>query len=333
MVFSKANKEEATVILRSLNTYAQWSRQRINFSKSAIFYSKNCKPSIKTAINDILKLPLIPAHAKYLGIPLFLDGKKRDSFIDLKERILAKVTGWKARLLSQAAKTTLIKSVANAIPSYLMSIFLLPKSLCLEINSILRKFWWGFPQDKKHNLSFLSWEKICQPKALGGLGICSMEFINSSLLARLGWKMLSNEPLLWVEALRGKYLKHGISFLDAPSNPSLSWIWKGLIKNRKVVEKGACWSISDGTDIHIWNSPWIPSMPSFKPRPNVNLVDFSDYSVADLMLPGVRLWNVDLLGDLFDLTIVRNIIGIHIPRTRGADKWSWAPSPSGLFFC
>jgi hypothetical protein len=46
-----------------------------------------------------------------------------------------------------------------------------------------------------------------------------MEFINSSLLARMGWKMLSNEPLLWVEALRGKYLKHGISFLDAPSNP------------------------------------------------------------------------------------------------------------------
>jgi hypothetical protein len=118
-----------------------------------------------------------------------------------------------------------------------MSLFFLPKSLCLEINSILRKFWWGFPQDKKHNLS---WEKICQPKALGGLGICSMEFINSSLLARLSWKMLSNEPLLWVKALIGKYLKHGISFLDAPSNPSSSWIWKGLIKNRKVVEKGAC---------------------------------------------------------------------------------------------
>jgi hypothetical protein len=91
---------------------------------------------------------------------------------------------------------SLIKLVANDIPSYLMSLFLLPKSLCLEINSVLRKFWWGFPQDKKHYLSFLSWEKICQPKALRGLGICSMEFINNSLLARLGWKMLSNEPLL-----------------------------------------------------------------------------------------------------------------------------------------
>jgi hypothetical protein len=197
----------------------------------------------------------------------------------------------------------------------------------------LRKFWWGFPQEKKHNLFFFFffWEKICQPKALGGLGICSMEFINNSLLACMGWKMLSNEPSLWIEALRGKYLKHGTSVLDAPSNLSSSWIWKGLLKNRKVVEKGACWSISDGSNIHIWDSPWIPSMTSFKPRPNENLVDFPDYSIANLMLPGDRLWNVDLLGDLFDLTTVRNILGIHIPRTIGADKWSWAPSPLGLF--
>ena len=143
--------------------------------------------------------------------------------------------------------------------------------------------------------------------------------------------MLSNEPLLWVEALRGKYLKHGISFLDAPSIPSASWIWKGLIKNRIVVEKGVCWSILDGSNINIWDSPWIPSMPSFKPRPNVNLVDFPDFSVADLLLPGSRLWNVDLLGDLFDPPTVRNILSIHIPRSSGIDKWSWAPSPSGLF--
>jgi hypothetical protein len=50
-----------------------------------------------------------------------------------------------------------------------MSLFLLPKSFCVEINYILRKFWWGFPQEKKHNLSLLSWGSICQPKALGGL--------------------------------------------------------------------------------------------------------------------------------------------------------------------
>jgi hypothetical protein len=31
-----------------------------------------------------------------------------------------------------------------------------------------------------------------------------MEFLNNSLLARLGWKLTLNEPLLWVDALKRK---------------------------------------------------------------------------------------------------------------------------------
>jgi hypothetical protein len=49
------------------------------------------------------------------------------------------------------------------------------------------------------------------------------------------------------------------------------------------------------------------------------------------MLHGVRSWNVDLLHDLFESSIIQNIMNIHIPQTRAADKWSWAPSPSGIF--
>ena len=65
---------------------------------------------------------------------------KRTLFSELKDRIFAKVTSWKARLLSQAARTTLIKSVLNAIPTSIMSLFLVTKSLCAEIDSVLRKF-------------------------------------------------------------------------------------------------------------------------------------------------------------------------------------------------
>jgi hypothetical protein len=74
-----------------------------------------------------------------------------------------------------------------------------------------------------------------------------------------------------------------ISFLVAQVNPQSSWIWKGLLKNRNVLEKGACWSVSMGDRIHVWNSPWIPLMPHFKPRPNVNLVDLPEFLVIDLL--------------------------------------------------
>jgi hypothetical protein len=220
-----------------------------------MFFSRNCRSEKKNSIKGILNLNLIPARAKYLGIPLFLLKNKSNSFIELKDRIFSKITGWKARLLSQMARTTLVKSVANAIPTYIMSIFLLPKSFCEVINSGLRKFWWGFPQEKKHNLSLLAWNNICQPKALGGLGLRSMEFLNNSLLARLGWKLTSNQPLLWVDALRGKYLKNGVSFLNASPNLVSSWIWKGLLKNRSVVQKGACIAISSCVNVEVWQSP------------------------------------------------------------------------------
>jgi hypothetical protein len=129
----------------------------------------------------------------------------------------------------------------------------------------------------------LSWESICKPKALGGLGIRSMEFLNNSLLARLGWKMTINKPLLWVEALRGKYLANGVSFLNAPTNPLSSWLWKGLLKNREVVSKGACISITNGVNVGIWDSPWIPLQPGFKPKPNPNLIGLPEFCVADLI--------------------------------------------------
>jgi hypothetical protein len=224
-----------------------------------------------------------------------------------------------------------VKAVANAIPTYVMSIFLLPKSLCSDINNGLRKFWWGFPQDKKHNLSFLSWKSICQPKALGGLGIRSMEFLNNSLLARLGWKMTTNQPLLWVDALRAKYLRLGTSFLTGSAKPRSSWLWKGLLKNMEIVKKGACLSIFNGVNMDIWDAPWIPLLPGFKPSPNANLIGLPDFCVADLILPGLRSWNRMFLQDLFDPHSVQCILNIHLPQTIGFDKWIWAPSPSGLF--
>ncbi|GLT59035.1 hypothetical protein SLA2020_318790 [Shorea laevis] len=64
----------------------------------------------------------LPAKAKYLGVPLLLNKHKKSSFLIIKDRIMAKISGWRSKLLSQAARTTLLKSVANAIPSYLMSL-------------------------------------------------------------------------------------------------------------------------------------------------------------------------------------------------------------------
>jgi hypothetical protein len=87
MIFSRANDSEARSILNCLTTYSKWSGQVINISKSAMFFSRNCRSEKKNSIKGILNLNLIPARAKYLGIPLFLLKNKSNSFIELKDII------------------------------------------------------------------------------------------------------------------------------------------------------------------------------------------------------------------------------------------------------
>lgn len=110
-----------------------------------------------------------------------------------------------------------------------------------------------------------------------------MEFINNSLLARMGWKLHSKESLLWVEVLRGKYLPNDLFFGCSSRSSIFLDLERLVLKNRNELEKGACWSVSMGDKIHVWNSSWIPLMPYFKPRPNVNLVDLPEFLVADLL--------------------------------------------------
>ena len=184
MFFAKASTSEASIILDCLTTYLQWSGQNINFQKSSIFFSLNSHHNAIANIKSILNLQQISPRAKYLGLPLFVNKTKKRAFEDIKANILSRITGWKAKLLSQAARTTLIKFVANATPVYTMSLFLLPKAIWLDIDSSLRKFWWGYPQEKKHCLSLMGWNKICAPRCFGGLGLRQMEFLNFDVAVR-----------------------------------------------------------------------------------------------------------------------------------------------------
>jgi hypothetical protein len=226
MVFSRANSSEASSILNCLTKFSTWSGQKVNIEKSSLFLNKNSTTTILNSIHSILKLKSIPTNAKHLGLPIFF----------LKNKNLASTN---AKLLSQAARTTLIQTVANSILSYAMSLFYLPKSFCHNIDSILKKNWWDFPQDKSHNLSLFSWDKIYSPKAVGGLSLRSLEYQNISLLSKLGWNMLHDRGLFWVEVLVSKYLRNEQFFNSKPS-PTDSWLWKGILKCMPFVQKGAC---------------------------------------------------------------------------------------------
>ena len=108
---------------------------------------------------------------------------KKQGFTYIKERIWKKIQGWKVKLLSQAGREVLIKSVIQAIPTYSMSCFKLPKGLIKEIEIMIRKFWWGYSGDSK-KVHWVKWERLCQGKDFGGLGFKEIEKFNEALLTK-----------------------------------------------------------------------------------------------------------------------------------------------------
>ena len=65
---------------------------------------------------------------------------KVSTFKDFRERIAKRVTGWKEKFVSKVGREVLIKTVAQVIPTYSMSLFQLPKTLYSDMNSIMAKY-------------------------------------------------------------------------------------------------------------------------------------------------------------------------------------------------
>jgi hypothetical protein len=67
-----------------------------------------------------------------------------------------KLQGWKGKLLSQAGKMTLIKSVTAAIQQDLMSCFRLPKRILYDVDKVQKDFLWSNPEGSK-KINLVGW--------------------------------------------------------------------------------------------------------------------------------------------------------------------------------
>jgi hypothetical protein len=264
LIFGKASCAEASCISSCFEKYTRWSGQSINANKSSIHFSKNTSPGTIRNILPILPFTHNPAKSVYLGLPILYGNSKSKAFNEIVEKVQKRIEGWRAKSLSQASRTILIKSVAASIPTYAMSTFLLPRGICNNLDKMFKNFWWGFPLAKARNLSLKSWDSLCLPRALGGMGFRRMKDVNQALIAKLGWKVLTNFNSPWVSQLQGKYL-YSFPFLSSSPSSASTWLWKGILKSRHLLSQGACYKIHRLSSLPVWDSPWIPTFPSFKP--------------------------------------------------------------------
>ena len=156
LILMKANQQNAETLKSILDLYCAASGQMVSVEKSSIFFSPNTSGDIREQICSILNIMIEALNDKYLGLPAHVGLDKTDCFQYLIDRIVMRISGWKEKLLSTGGKEVLLKSVVQAIPTYAMSVFKIPKKNCKGITDEMSHFWWG-DDDNQRRMHWMAW--------------------------------------------------------------------------------------------------------------------------------------------------------------------------------
>lgn len=70
LLFTRANQQEAGIILNILLTYQQASGQVVSMEKSEASFSRNVLDEAKEMICQRMGVKIVESHARYLGFPI-----------------------------------------------------------------------------------------------------------------------------------------------------------------------------------------------------------------------------------------------------------------------
>ncbi|KAL6878487.1 hypothetical protein ACP4OV_012657 [Aristida adscensionis] len=147
LLLIRARREDAVKLQGILDLYESVSVQVINKDKSAVMFSKNTQQRDRVAVRQIMAINREIDNERYLGLRVHVGQPVVKTFAYLKDIIWKRIQGWTEKLLSKAGKEILIKSVAQAIPTFAMCCFDISKTLCSQISSMIARYWWS-KQDK-----------------------------------------------------------------------------------------------------------------------------------------------------------------------------------------
>ncbi|KAH7537359.1 hypothetical protein FEM48_Zijuj03G0084200 [Ziziphus jujuba var. spinosa] len=274
LIMCRAKPQEATVVDECFKKYCEWSSQQANVNKSSIIFSKNTSKRDKKTIKAVLGFKEMGSNSIYLGNSL-------------------------------AGKVTLLKSVAQALPTYSMATFQIPRGICDELDALARKLWW----ETKPN---------------------STRDSNTALLAKLAWNLAVGKDKLWTRLLTSKYLK-GDSFFEHKLKTGASWIWKGILNSRNLIKAGSCFKLDNGASINLWTDPWLPGLPNKSPRPTDGGVISDGQRVYEFRDLDSGSWNKLIIRSLCDDDSVNAILKLVWPPTSVQDKLLWTGNKEGGF--
>jgi hypothetical protein len=89
--------------------------------------------------------------------------------------------------LSKGGRPALLKSTLSNLPTYYLSLFLIPMGIANRLDKLLGDFLWGGTGDAA-KFHLVNWNRICTPLQSGGLGVHNFIQFNQALLGKGMWR-------------------------------------------------------------------------------------------------------------------------------------------------
>ncbi|GJR35218.1 hypothetical protein Tco_1210902 [Tanacetum coccineum] len=222
--------------------------------------------------SSVCKVESLPLT--YLGLPIRSNTNRVASWKVLVDRFKAKLSGWKASLLSIGGRLTLIKCVLGSLMIYYMSIFKSPEMVIKELERLRASFFWGVNENKKKHV-WVKWSNVLASFNKGGLGVGSLKGFNV------------------IKSIHG--VEAGMDLNDCQSNGLWSRIVDSINQLRSSGAIPFCsirYKVGDGSLIRFWLNTWVRDLP-LRDRFNrlYHLENFKDCMVRDRFSNGSSSWN------------------------------------------
>jgi hypothetical protein len=328
LLFCRAISRDWGRLSNLLECYERASGQLLNKEKTSLFFSRNTSQDAREYIQRLSGVPSTQRYDKYLGLPALVGKSRVREFQNIKDRVWKKLHDWKTKFLSQAGKEILLKAVIQAIPTYSMSVFLLPQKLCMDINSMMQKFWWGHKENDS-KIHWMSWKKLGSSKSNGGMGFRDLRCFNTALLAKQGWRLLHNPHSLAGQILKAKYFPR-VDFLGASLGRRPSFAWRSIMSSKDLIQEGMKWRIGNGNLVKIWGDKWLPTPTTYKVQSPITILP-EEAVVRTLIDDESRGWKKALVNSVFSKEEADIIFSIPLSKYGNPDMLIWRGSSNGEF--
>ncbi|KAL8113674.1 hypothetical protein AgCh_020839 [Apium graveolens] len=222
--YYKAGESEVQKMVEILTKFELASEQKVNLSKSSVFFSTNTRTDARHQLCSTLQIE----EEKMIG-----------------------------------GKEVLVKSVIQSLPTYAMKIFLLPLEITKDVERCISKFWWNIKKTASKSIHWMSWDRLTRHKSCGGMGFRDFRDFNLAMLGKQAKHVIA-AVMRWKIGSGNSVNIVGQPWLLDENNPFVTSTAQGLQNHKRVLEvcdnekRAEVASACDGKEL--WVAPQIEYM-------------------------------------------------------------------------